>query len=723
MRIPSIALLGLAVGLEVASCLAMAQTAPTSTPSGQYGGPGGLQLTVPPGWEAFGAGDKGIVLRPRAGSAWPIEAVAWPVPPGGEASPAAAAAAQETALLRLAPYARTGQEAFTALDGRQGLLVTGQVRDRDGQLLDSVFVAYASTERFAVVGTFGPAGTAEELVRGDFGIVARSLVFDASPAEPPRTAPLPVLPTTPTADPHVTTARPLPVVHGDGLPVVPPAPSANPLPAPDPGAGSAVPTPSRSLPPPPAGSAPATVTTTAPTPPPPAQDTSAASPASPVRLRTLVSPTGYRLDVPSDWQVRLVAGRLEVVSGATTGAGVPPVAAFFWPWMRLGAGQDPLTVARHLLRGWDLVGGAADGLAGRRAGELAILAGTVGRGDQVRRLVACCSVASDCALLSGFICEPQRFAEQAPLLVQVLASFSGGPWWAGDAAAPLQGRETWVDPDQHVLQVPVPAGWKLRGTLKAGLGLAVLNLEGMSADQSLRVGWYQPALPLYRELTPVLADLGWREGDRYQDAGEAIPLRVMPKLTPQEYLTRVWLATGPWAMQQPQLDMLQNSQEAAAMVAGGEGLLVWARDAALPGRQRLCLVATGLPPDMSSGGVWQACVIECEAPEGQLAQAVEGLRLMVDGAQPLPGGAGQVPTERITDLLRAARTALAGLKDVVPQAGEAVAVLARLRKAGQGSPWVMPALALEPWQKARMQVQSLHPVGAALPELTLGFWK
>ncbi|NPV45848.1 MAG: hypothetical protein HPY69_02720 [Armatimonadetes bacterium] len=723
MRISAAALLGLAVGLEVISSLAVAQTAPTPSSTGEYAGPGGLRLAVPPGWEALAAGDKGVVLRPLAGAAWPIEVVAWPVPPGGEASPAAAAAAQETALCRLAPYARSGQEAFTALDGRQGLLITGQVRDPDGQLLDSVFVAYASTQRFAVVGTFGPAGTARELVGGDFGVVARSLSFDSSPAPPARTTPLPVLPTpAPLGHPPATTP-PLPAAQSDGLPILPPASSNDPLPTPEPGALAGVRSPSPNPPPPPAASDQAPVATTSPASLPAGQDVSATPSALPGRLRTYVSPTGYRLDIPGDWQVRLVVGRLEAVAGDTGGAAVPRTAAFFWPWMRLGADQDPLLVARHILRGWDLVGGAADGLAARRTGEIAVLAGTVGRGDEVRRLVACCSVASDCALLSGFICEPQGFVEQAPLLVQILASFSGGPWWAGASAVAPRGRETWVDPDQQALQVPAPPGWKLRGKLQAAHGLAVLNLEGLSADQSLRVGWYQPVLPLYRELTQVLANLGWREGDRYQEAGETAPLRVMPRLTPKEYLTRVWLAAGPRAMQQPQLDMVQASQEVAAMVAEGEGLVVWARDAAPAGRQRLCLVATGLPPGQNSAGIWQASVMECEAPEGQLAQAVEVLRSMVEGAEQLPGGDAQVPLDSLAELLRTARAALMGLGAVVPPAEGAVPVLARLRKAGQGSPWVMPALALEPWQRARMQLQSLHPVGAALPELTPGFWK
>ena len=707
-----------ALSLLLLFALAAAQTERTQRPAGAYSGPGGLSLAVPTGWQATAAGDSGVVLRPVSGTAWPIEAVVWPVPEGGEASPAAAAAAQETALCRLAPYARSSQEAFTALDGRQGLLIMGQVQDRDGQLLDSVFVAYASLQRFAVVGTFGAAGSASEVVRGDFGLVARSLVFDE--AGGPASTPLPVLPPAVAVNP--TTSAPAPVHHGV-LPVLPgsPTPDQPSAPAPSEVTGARTPAPSPAAPPPTPSREPVVVVTTPARP--AAPDVSPAAPEASSVLQTHVSPTGYRLDVPPDWQVRLVAGRIEAVAPGTAGATVPRAAAFIWPWMRVGAGQDPVAVARQLLRSWDLVDGAADGLAARQTGYAAVLGGTVGRAADTRRLVACCSVASDCALLSGFICEPGDFTEQAPLLVEILASFSGGPWWAGSSVAAGRGRETWTDPDESGLQVPVPAGWKLRGKLQEANGLATLSLEGLSADQTLRVAWHQPALPLYRELTAVLADLGWREGDRYQEGGETTPLRVMPRLTPEEYLSRVWLAAGPRAMDRPSLDVVQRSQNVAMLVAGGEGLVAWAHDAATPGRQRLCLVATGPAPKQVSGGVWQASVMECEAPEGQLAQAAEALRSMVEGAQQQPGGTGHVRAGDIADLQQRARQALAALEGVTPQAEGAVAVLARLQRAGQGSPWVMPALALEPWQKARLQVQSLHPVGDALPELAAEFWK
>ena len=67
-----------------------------------------MHLVVPAGWQFTPAGGAGAFLSsPQQPEASPIEIVGWDVPRGGDRSPAAAASAQETLLVRTGPYART----------------------------------------------------------------------------------------------------------------------------------------------------------------------------------------------------------------------------------------------------------------------------------------------------------------------------------------------------------------------------------------------------------------------------------------------------------------------------------------------------------------------------------------------------------------------------------------------------------------------------------------
>jgi nucleotide-binding universal stress UspA family protein len=695
--------------------LAAAQAPPltaTVTVAGRY------QLTPPPGWTVKDLGETGMLLQPPEPAAWPLEIAVWPIPGGGQPAAVAAAAAQETALYRLAPYARTAQEDFVAGDGWSGLAVTGQIRHPDGKPRESVFVAFADEARFLVIGTFCEPGGAAQILHGDLGSVARSLVRltppPVAPAPPP--GPAPVLPPAretpppvagPPVPPLVTPGEaPLPTLPAP-LPTLPAPPAATgPKATPEPAALPLLPT----LPPP--------VTppvTPAPVPP---VTPEPATPAPPQWISETPAP-GLRVSHPADWRAVLINGRAEVRPAA---AGAEPPAtcgAFYWPWGRVPVGMGAAELARRVLGEWELVGAAAAGLAVRPEGAGVVLAGTVGPAPARRRLVAYCVVNGQAAALTGLYCAPEEFAARAPDLARVAASFTGGPWWL-QAPREARGLTTWVDMDFGVLQVPTPPGWKIEGSVARANGVWGLRLQAVSADGRLAARWAQPALPFARELTPVLANLGWQEGDRYVNAPGEEALRVMRRLSPEAFATQVWLAQGGPLRGEVTVEETQARPEVATLAPGaqGQGAQVRLRTAGPQGPgQRLCLVAVADAPEIVGAHCWQGAVLEAEGPVGQAEQALAALRTMVSGAEVAPGNPA-VPVEALADLLRRARLAVSGLPAPAGETPGLAAVLTALGPAGQGTAWAQPPQALALWPATAAAF-----VSTTVPELGADFWK
>lgn len=304
---------------------------------------GRVRLTVPEGWQLTQAGDSGAVLRSPEAAGSPVELVGWDVPRGGEASPGAAAAAQETLLFRTSPYARLFARDFPTSTGEVGLLVVGQVKAAGGAVQNAVFVAFAVHQRYYVIGTFRAAGTEEDALGGAFGEVLRSLRFveptaltrPAVPTAPVPTAPAVSAPSPTTPDPL---SQPAPVALPVAPPLVPPAtpppvapraeeprlsapqPPGEGLPARRPGAvlpANPEPAPQPALTPPPLVAPPL-----APAPPqaPVAPERPARATAPPVLYE---SPLGFRLQHPAGWQVAVVKGHIEVTPPAGDGSGQP----------------------------------------------------------------------------------------------------------------------------------------------------------------------------------------------------------------------------------------------------------------------------------------------------------------------------------------------------------------------------------------------------------------
>lgn len=475
-------------------------------------------------------------------------------------------------------------------------------------------------------------------------------------------------------------------------------------------------------------SAPAGLTPAAPSAPtPPVADATPAPPTSAPRLEPVryVSPVGYELEHPAGWKVAMAGGRIEVSSPVGDGSDVPGAMAVIWPLTGISAGQDATAVARQVLQKWQGSAGGTAALAARTRDETAVLAGTVGPIGQQRRLIACCQVKNDTGLLTAILSRPEDLQANLPALTMVLGSFSGGPWWttrvSGSTATTL-----WRDPAAKVLQAAVPAGWKVRGGTQNFNGSWSIFVDLTSTDaRHLSVTWQQPLTPQYRELTTVLRNLGWQEGDKYvANAGDQ-PLRILSRLSPQDFLTRQWLPNNTLRLENAVLDRLENEPEAAGLVAGANPAAIAAQlhgtSEAGP-RQRFCVIATADAPARTGTNCWQAAVLQADAPVGALDEALTVLRNVIAGAELAPEGPSQAASS-VRQLLGAAQRALAVLpaakqNDLVPQE-----VLGTLAPKGRGDLWLLAPDALDCWQWAARRLQQGQSCTDGFPEIETAFWK
>lgn len=523
------------------------------------------------------------------------------------------------------------------------------------------------------------------------------------PPGPIIAGPQPQLPTPPAAAGPVAPGAPA-TAHQAVLPVGPPA-----APAPVPGALT-----------------PPATTTTAPgappAPPPVLQDVTAAAPPAPAPGTILhSSPLGFSLQHPADWRVQLVDGHIEVVSPTDAGASAPSAGVIIWPVSQLTVGQDPVALARALLQESPLVGASAANLRARISGETTILAGETSPPQAGRRVVAACYVQKDQGLLTALLARPEEYEERLPALLRVLDSFHGGPWWA-DVPDVQPKLVMWREPELGRISLPAPEGWRVEGELRRAGDIWGIEVQMESTDsRRLRCLWRQPILPVNRDLTPVLRNLGWQEGDRYPANSPDNHLRVAARLAPQDFLTRSWLRQGPDQLEEVVVDRLTASQSVGGLAgdAGMAGVV-----ASLHGqyggqqRQRLCMVATADSVLAGEPNCWQAAILEAEAPVGAISEAVGVLHTALDNAVLGPDAPGQV-----RQLLAAAREAV---RAAAPAPNGTVAhadVLAVRSDQARGRLWLLPPAGLEPWQQALTAIMRKQAPATAMAELGADYWK
>ncbi|MEI6503053.1 MAG: hypothetical protein WCP21_18745, partial [Armatimonadota bacterium] len=395
-----------------------------------------------------------------------------------------------------------------------------------------------------------------------------------------------------------------------------------------------------------------------------------------------------------------------------------------WPLTAVVAGQDPATLARRFLSDWKLISAEATTLTARTDGDTTILSGMVKVNDAQRRLVACCQTQGDSGLLTILLLRPEDAKRDLPVLTSILGSFSAGPWWTREPKQELE-QSLWREPSGGPLQLPVPTGWKVRGGAQNYNGTWSLFVDLTSTDpRRLSVTWQQPIVPLYRELTPVLRNLGWQEGDKYVANPGDQALRILSRLSPQDFLTRQWLPNSPLRLQDPVIDKLDAVSGPPALLSGPNPA---AASALLHGvtehgpRERYCLVATADASGRIGANCWQAALLQAEAPQGSLDEALAVLRAAIRGAG--VGGSATGATG-VQALIRGAQEALRCLPTPSHPTATAREVLPNLGPRGKGSLWLMPAQALAPWQEAARKLRETgRTAEGIMPELREEFWQ
>jgi hypothetical protein len=258
-------------------------------------------------------------------------------------------------------------------------------------------------------------------------------------------------------------------------------------------------------------------------------------------------------------------------------------------------------------------------------------------------------------------------------------------------------------------------------------GLWTIFLELTSSDaRHLKVTWQQPVVPLYRELTPVLRNLGWQEGDKYLANPGDQQLRILSRLAPQDFLTHYWLSSPPERLDGVLLDKAEARPEVAGLLTGDKaaGLAAVLHGTSETGpRERQLLIATTDAPARIGASCWQAAVMQVDASVGALGEGIEVLRAAISGAVVNEDNAGGVSATAVGSLLRGAQQALAALPPApAAQAPPWRDVLAGLNTSGKGDLWLLDPAALEPWQQAALKSQANQQAGG-LPELQSGFWQ
>lgn len=439
-----------------------------------------------------------------------------------------------------------------------------------------------------------------------------------------------------------------------------------------------------------------------------------------------VSPYGFSMELPEGWEATVIQGRILVRPSAHTikRAEMATPYVVIWPVAYLPEGQEPLLLALELLEKINLEEKSKiSALRHRFAGPLVIVTGKIGEPGALKKFVACCYVQGHQGLLTALIVPAQAYQASMPLLLRILNSFQGGPWIA-ELPEPL--TEIWQDPVAGWLRISVPQGWRVRGQLISANGRwgLSLDLEDTSA-QRLRCVWRQPVLPLFRELTPALRNLGWQEGDRYPTMTPGDYLRLLPFMDPLTFLQRYWLSMGPSRLQEPAIEQSSLAPEWAPLIEVPDAkawriLLRGKREG--EERQRLCVVVTGKAAIKGETACWQAAIVEAEAPIGAsdaLEKAQRILYKAIMGATLSP----EAPAEAHVLLAKAkaACNAFWGAYKTEENVKFLVDLFSTRSPKQTGRLWLFNPASLEPWQKAWQALQKGQPLHLVMPELTEDF--
>ncbi len=596
-----------------------------------------FSVEAPAGWQIQCVAGRGArLVPPDAGPV--VEVVAWPAL-HRPATAEKAAIEHEGVLGRAVEYERLVGEPAETADGLAGMIVIGRART-PGLVEMSIFCAWASGDTHWVLGTFAAEDELETLRVGLLERMWRSfrpgpaitapVEPEPRPIEPPAAEPPPppvepepparVEPQPPPVPPAPVEPEPrAPVEEVDDGPVIGPAPGNGTTPLAEVMAGGAV--------------APMTP--------------EVIEPATPWVEH--LSPVGFSLSMPADWEVHVTGGVIVASPVEATGASR---AVLVWPVTGADpGGAEALRLALVRLDTLDLAG---PGVVAGGDGAATVITASTTDGE---RISAAWAWAEGDGLLIAIVAPRGRLDAHYADMARIAASFRPGAWPAPAAA------EQEVTGELRRLAWRLPAGWQSRGGLRDEGGELAIEIEALAPDGDMRVAWQQPLRPSFRALTPLLESLGWGEGERYSVPESARGLLIYRRRTPVELVEDLLLPRHPRQLSEVAIDERPPDEAVAGLLAGSDaaGQAVVVRGTSTAGtRERLYLAATARAPAPLAATCWDGAVLRADAPVGRLADAVAVLARMVRSATPTPAG-DQLHGAALADLLARARRALAAI--------------------------------------------------------------
>jgi len=561
----------------------------------------GLSLSLPGGWTVRQQiPGRGIVLDPPGGTAWPVEIAVWPVSVG-VTTPELAAREHERIIGSRMQYRRLGQEPVVAQGMGEGVYVEGAAAPRDGREVTALFAVFLAGGKGYVVGTFAePADAA----RARAALIDPILSALSLTGAPPRGQPL-----------------------RDSRPALPPGPPAGPEPSP----AARPPTPS------PAGSG-------APRPPTSAErgntGGSATTPIAPLATGDWTAyshPVGFSLKVPPNWKCEV--GRHVVRVSSPDGGGVS-ILPLVCSGSRLGS-----LAAEELVRcclgdrirparlTWQSCGGD------QRALWLRIEFEWEGR---ARTGVIGCTIEGSQGLAVAALSADSDLRDAVRVAGGIVASFRP-QFTVLPATLPGESLD-WTDPSGK-LQCDVPEGWLVRGGVSTYDNRPWVSLRGSSVPGPRAwFAWSQPLRPIFRDLTPAMERLGFRDGDpyySYQGSDRRAVLRMGPAT---DFVMRYLLPKGllPLAAASAAVSETEVSGLPLLATPGEKARLV---DLRAEGETELdfgsCLVSQAATEPSQPGGFWEAAVLAFGGAAGQRAAAGQALRAAMRSAHVAEKGPGE----------------------------------------------------------------------------------
>lgn len=620
-----------------------------------------FSVEAPAGWQLQAVAGRGArLVPPDAGPV--VELVTWQAL-HRPATAEKAAVEHEGVLGRVIEYRRLTMEEIEAADGRRGLVVIGSARTPELEET-SIFYAWAVGDRHWVLGTFAAADDIERLRSELLDRMWRSFRPAAGPEQPVVTPTAPVPPPPPEPQSVVEPEEP-----EEPEPAPEPEPAAGPQLGPEPGE---VAEPSVA----PATNAGGLTGPVAP---------EVTEPPAPWIEH--LNPAGFALSIPVEWEVTVTRGVIVVTPARES---VTRRAVLIWPM----AGADPgpqgaLQAALARLESFTVTGRVA---TETRADGVALITATTTGGE---RIIGAWADEGGDGLLIAVVAPRGRDDPDYGVMAHIAASFRPGAWAA--PAAP----EHEVTGTMHRLRWLLPTDWQSRGGVQDDGGELSIDIEALSPDGDMRIAWQQPLRPSFRSLTPLLASLGWREGERYSVAGESRGLLVYRRRTPVEMVKDLLLPQHPRVLADVGIEEYPLDDAVAGLLEGdeaaGQAVVVRGESAAGP-RERLYLVATAraLPP--LAGTCWDGAVLRADAPAGRLGEVVAVLMRVVKSARATELSV-RLYGDRLTQIVERAQRALSAVPADLMRSGPSVGIIGVLEDSVSGGDhlWRAPADVVAYW--------------------------